>query len=304
MGVEKKVLVQVEQFCASICLLILCACVTPLAKEPTEEARAKTLRNLRLDESVRQTVVRQGCAIVLTGVQVQSTRADSKSITLTVNGSPGSVITRAVATSVDRNGYFLTAAHVLGDSPIYVIFFDGKELRSEPARVVTKLSNPEKGIESRLDLAILHVNVVDLPTTFQWADTAKIHPNDPALEIGSSGHLISETSGKIETVCFAGRVGKVLALPNGALILNTDLLSKGGDSGGPLLNLAGELLGIHIATGHSSFRRQSLANRPDLNWLRSVIAADQSVPPTANPPSLSSSDSSPPLQIIITFVGP
>lgn len=280
-------------------LLLLCGCATQIGKEASDAARARTLRLLQFEQTELQGVLTKRCAIILTGVEVQSTRPAS--ITVTVNGPPESTLTWALAASVDQHGYFLTAAHLVEDNPVNLVFYDGQKLRAEPARVIAKLSNPEKEIESRLDLAILHVNA-NLPGTFQWADAAEIRPDELAVQIGASGHLLSGTEGVIDPVCFAGRVQQVLKLPNGGTILKTDLPTRGGDSGGPLFNTKGELLGVHIATGYKAFRKQSLVNRPDLTWLQRAIAADQSLPRNDNPSGPFFTDSSEPLQITINFL--
>lgn len=284
-------------------LLFLCGCATRNGKEASDDARARTLRHLQFEQSELQGLLTKRCAIILTGVEVQSTRPASNSITVTVNGAPDSLLTWALAVSVDQQGYFLTAAHLVESHPINVILYDGQQLRAEPARVVAKLSNPEKAVESRLDLAILHVNV-NLPGTFQWADAAQIRPDDLAVQIGASGHLLSGTEGVIDPVCFAGRVQHIVLLPNGGTILKTDLPTRGGDSGGPLFNTKGDLLGVHIATGYSAFRRQSLVNRPDLTCLQNAIAADQSLPRSNSPSRPFLADSSEPLRITINFPPP
>nr|WP_281721460.1 trypsin-like peptidase domain-containing protein [Nitrosomonas nitrosa] len=106
----------------------------------------------------------------------------------------------------------------------------------------------------------------------------------------------------IDPVCFAGRVQQVLMLSNGGTILKTDLPTRGGDSGGPLFNTKGELLGVHIATGYGAFRRQSLVNRPDLTWLQTSIAADQSLLRNDSPSSPFVTGSSEPLHITINLL--
>jgi hypothetical protein len=300
---ENRFYVQIEYFWAVISLLILCACATRFAQEPTDADRAETLRTFSFDATMLQTVATKRCAILLSGGRLQTTCADSRSITLRANGPPDSVLTLALAASVDQRGYFLTAAHLTEHDPITLIFYDGRKVRAERARVVAKLSNPEKEIESRLDLAILFVNV-SLSESFRWADAAEIRRNDPALEIGATSRFVTETNGIIETVCFAGRVEKISRLPDGGTILKTDLLTRNGDSGGPLVNAKGELLGVHIATGHGAFERQSLVNRPDLSWLQNAIAADQSIPRSDMPSSVFLDDWSEPVQITINLLPP
>ena len=136
-------------------------------------------------------------------------------------------------TIVTKDGKILTNNHVITDSAkITVTLADGREL---PA---TSL-----GGDPGLDLAIIKVNANNLPT-------ATLGDSD-ALEVGQIAIAIGNPYGFERTVS----VGVVSALrrkiPGGGFALSnliqTDAEIYPGNSGGPLLNSRGEVIGINTA---------------------------------------------------------
>ena len=134
---------------------------------------------------------------------------------------------------ISEDGYILTAGHVSGtpDQKCTVIMPDGKELEG-------KTLGYNKGIDSGL---------------------VKITPKGkyPFVGLGESGKL--QTGQWCMTLGHPGgfrkgrtpvlRLGRILA--SNKNLIRTDCALVGGDSGGPLFDLAGRVIGIHsrISTG-------------------------------------------------------
>jgi S1-C subfamily serine protease len=244
---------------------------------PTNAARANTLQLLTAASTNGATAqISQKCAIILYGKHAaEIARAESNSVTIAVTGPPNATIGCALAAGIDTNGYFLTAAHVAEQGPLTLIFHDGTRLRAETARVVAEIFNPDRRVE-KLDLALLHVPGVNLASVLPVSD-ANPNRKEIVLEVGAAEkQLLSETNLVVRTAPFAGHVKNIWALSNGGSVIETDLPSRSGDSGGPLLSVTGELLAIHSGTHRAFFgRRSGIATRPALDWLRDAIKTDQ-----------------------------
>jgi S1-C subfamily serine protease len=141
---------------------------------------------------------------------------------------------------IDTKGDILTNAHVIdGASQIGVRFGDSDLIK---ARVV--------GQDPSTDLALLHVDpkaakLDPLPL----GDSSKVRVGDPAIAIGNPfGFDRTVTTGIISAL------QRQIQAPNNFYINNviqTDAAINPGNSGGPLLNAAGQVIGItsQIATG-------------------------------------------------------
>lgn len=133
---------------------------------------------------------------------------------------------------ISKDGYILTNQHVVsGAQEVTVTLFDGTKLK---ARVV--------GSDERYDLALL---LVDAGRDLQPAplgDSDGLRPGDWVMAMGNPlGFENSVTVGVIS--------GKSRALPSSrfADFIQTDAAIYPGNSGGPLVDLAGEVIGINTA---------------------------------------------------------
>ena len=134
---------------------------------------------------------------------------------------------------VTKEGLILTAAHVIqGADEMMVIFPDGEQVKGKVL-----------GANYSKDIAM-----VQLPNTEEW----------PMLELGESkplktgdwvialGHSAGFDANRPPPV----RFGRVVSKGPGKY-LTTDCTLIGGDSGGPLFNLQGQVVGIHSSIGRS-----------------------------------------------------
>ena len=133
---------------------------------------------------------------------------------------------------VSPDGYVLTNAHVVSDaSEVTVKLTDRREFA---AKVV--------GVDKRSDVALIKIPASGLPTV-RFGDPAHIRPGQWAIAIGSPfGFENSVTAGVVSAV------GRPLPDDSGSsfvTFIQTDAAVNPGNSGGPLFNLEGQVIGIN-----------------------------------------------------------
>ena len=148
---------------------------------------------------------------------------------------PGTLEGGAIGSGVilDReNGYVVTNEHVIsGAEKITVVLADGRKLDAEWAR-----------FDKMTDLAVIKITpdrLLDIPL----GDSDKVEVGDLVLAVGSPIRLPQTvTFGMISA---KGRMyGRSDKYQN---YLQTDAAINHGNSGGPLINMAGEIIGINVA---------------------------------------------------------
>ncbi len=142
---------------------------------------------------------------------------------------------------VDPQGYILTNHHVVfGADRIKVIFFDGNEL---PGKVV--------GSDSETDLAVIKVDPRGPLAGARIGDSEKMRVGDWVLAIGSPFGLDQTVTAGI--ISAKERDSTALYRKVGfQYFLQTDAAINRGNSGGPLINLSGEVIGINTAIATST----------------------------------------------------
>jgi len=145
---------------------------------------------------------------------------------------------------ISPDGYIVTNDHVVGDAmQIRVTLNDRRVL---PAKLV--------GTDKLTDLAVIKVDAKDLPSV-AWGDSTKLHPGQTVLAFGSPfGYFqFSVTRGIVSAVNRPNPYSDDPRKP-GAYI-QTDAAINQGNSGGPLVNAHGELVGINtfIISNSGSF---------------------------------------------------
>ncbi len=130
---------------------------------------------------------------------------------------------------ITSDGYILTNAHVVrGADEIIVGMKDRRELN---AKVV--------GTDKRSDIALLKVEATDLPTV-KIGDPKNLKVGQWVLAIGSPfGFEYTATQGIISAL------GRSLPSDSYVPFIQTDAAVNPGNSGGPLFNLNGEVIGIN-----------------------------------------------------------
>ncbi len=199
----------------------------------------------------------------------------------TIHFKPGAKqIAVGSAAAVDRRGYFVTAAHCIEDDgvggQVYLVFPGSKaEVIMKTARVVWS----GRGLcDDGLDFAVLKIES-PLTNVFDWGPLPEA--DDPVLGVG-----VSNKSGSLADSVMAPFSGEVLAVSDrqksrsdGVLIRHESPLRQG-NSGGPLINQEGQLLGVNFAQASSvqallwRCTPGSYAARPDIEWLAELIEQD------------------------------
>ena len=132
---------------------------------------------------------------------------------------------------VSADGYVLTNAHVVSDaSEVTVTLTDRREFT---AKVI--------GIDKASDVALIKIAATGLPTV-RFGDPSKLRPGQWAIAIGSPfGFENSVTAGVISAI------GRPLidGNTNYVTFIQTDAAVNPGNSGGPLFNIDGEVIGIN-----------------------------------------------------------
>ncbi len=130
---------------------------------------------------------------------------------------------------VSADGYILTNAHVVADADEVTVRLTDR--REYAAKVV--------GSDPRTDVAVIKIDAKDLPTV-RTGDPAQLRPGEWVLAIGSPFGLDnSATAGIVSATSRA--VGGESYVP----MIQTDVAVNPGNSGGPLFNLRGEVIGMN-----------------------------------------------------------
>ncbi|MCD6042338.1 MAG: protease Do, partial [Burkholderiales bacterium] len=128
---------------------------------------------------------------------------------------------------ISKDGYVLTNAHVVaGDGEVTVRLADAK--REFKAKVI--------GADERTDIALLKIEATDLPTV-KLGKSSSLQPGEWVAAIGSPfGFENTITAGIISAT------GRSLPAETYVPFIQTDVAVNPGNSGGPLINLQGEVI--------------------------------------------------------------
>lgn len=159
-----------------------------------------------------------------------SNNDDDESRPLLQRGLGSGIIVRRTGSNV----YVLTNEHVIGNATeITVTLYDGREYRAELV-----------GGDENRDLALVRFQTSEEVPVATLGDSQNVQVGDLVFAVGNPlGFASTITSGIVSAVERDGPAGS-----NGPLLTNyiqTDAAINRGNSGGPLVNLDGEVVGIN-----------------------------------------------------------
>jgi S1-C subfamily serine protease len=136
---------------------------------------------------------------------------------------------------ISTDGFVVTNNHVIENArDIRVSLADGRTVNAEL-----------KGADPSTDIAILKIDVSGLKA-LSFADSEALQPGQIAIAIGNPlGLQHTVTAGVVSAL------GRTLRASNGRLIddiIQTDASLNPGNSGGPLVNSLGQVIGVNTAT--------------------------------------------------------
>ena len=145
---------------------------------------------------------------------------------------------------VDAEGYIVTNFHVIDNtSEIEVVLSDGR-----------RVAGSVIGADPLTDLAVVKINAADLVAS-PWGDSDELEVGEPVWAVGSPfGLARSVTFGIISAKGRSGLNGNIHQR-----FLQTDAAVNPGNSGGPLFNAEGKIVGINTAIVGTSYRGISFA---------------------------------------------
>ncbi|MDY3947107.1 MAG: trypsin-like peptidase domain-containing protein [Ezakiella sp.] len=137
---------------------------------------------------------------------------------------------------VDSNGYILTNSHVISDGKASKI----EVMLDEDKTVEAKLL----WFDNYMDLAVIKVNETGLPAA-ELGDSDDVNIGEQAIAIGNPLGLEYNRS---LTAGYISGVNRTVDAGDGRMVeglIQTDAAINQGNSGGPLLNAKGEVIGIN-----------------------------------------------------------
>jgi 2-alkenal reductase len=133
---------------------------------------------------------------------------------------------------IDERGYIATNNHVVdGAGDLSIVLADGRQALAELVA-----ANPAE------DLAILKINLPDLqPIT--WGDSNQVRPGQMVYAIGSP---LGDFPNSVSFGIVSG-LNRALEIDKFVIdgLIQTDAAINRGSSGGPLINLEGQVIGIN-----------------------------------------------------------
>lgn len=134
-----------------------------------------------------------------------------------------------------KTAYIVTNNHVVkGSNALQVILSNGKKVDADLV-----------GTDAATDLAVLKINAANVTTVAQFGNSNSIAAGQDVLAIGSP--MGSEYANTVTKGIVSAKNRTLKAGTDGTLtsVIQTDAAINSGNSGGPLINMAGQVIGIN-----------------------------------------------------------
>jgi 2-alkenal reductase len=208
----------------------------PVAQTPvTTGSNAQTVQDVTIDES--SAVISAVDKVAPAVVTIQSSTAGG----FFGGGATGS----GSGFIYDADGYILTNRHVVEDADeIIVVLDDGRQF---PGTVY--------GIDTLTDLAIVTIEGTDLPVA-PIGSSAGLEPGQLSIAIGNplGDYQNTVTTGVVSGLGRQIRAADATQSSSEQLnnLIQTDAAINPGNSGGPLVNSAGQVIGVNTAVSQEA----------------------------------------------------
>jgi putative serine protease PepD len=207
------------------------------------DAPPQTVREVTVTDG---TTAASASALTIGGVYARA-HASVVEITVTTSAAIGPIGDGGTAQAqgsgfvYDTSGHVITNAHVVeGAQSVQVTFSNGKKY---DATVV--------GTDASTDLAVLKVDApASLLVPLTLTDSSEVAVGDTVVAIGSPFGLENSVTAGIVSA-----LGRSMEAPNGFTIngsIQTDAAINHGNSGGPLLDLSGRVIGVNAQIASES----------------------------------------------------
>ena len=217
--------------------------------QPASVDDGQTVSNVTIDESsaVISAVAKVAPAVV--------------TIQASLDGALGTASGSGSCFIYDPDGYILTNKHVVEDaSNLFIILNDGRTFEGEVY-----------GIDTLTDLAIVKVDATGLPYA-PIGTSAALEPGQLAIAIGNplGDYANTVTTGVVSGVGREIRASNAVQNSSDVLrnLIQTDAAINPGNSGGPLVNSAGQVIGVNTAV---SERAQGLGFAIPIDVARPIM---------------------------------
>ncbi len=221
---------------------------------PADTAAPETVIQVDVNSAIQDAVAAVSPAVVT----VVNTQAPQRTVFGTVQGGQSS----GSGVFISSDGYLITNNHVVENAQsLQVIYRDGQTV---DARLI--------GTDPLADIAVLKVDGA-VPGVADFGDSDALQPGETVVAIGSplgdfrntvTAGVVSATGRSIETD--AGYQMEDL--------IQTDAAINHGNSGGPLINLAGQVIGINTlvvrGSGSTADQAEGLGFAIAANTVRAV----------------------------------
>ena len=203
------------------------------------DAPALNLDDVKILEATDAAFTRLVQAVMPSVVSVTSSRDVYQRMPLTIEDifrgqqrlQSGKSTSLGSGVIVSKEGHILTNHHVIANmTEIHVQLTDGRNI---PAKLI--------GSDPNTDIAVLRIETTDIQA-LPFGDSEAVFQGQQVVAVGNPYGLDgSATFGKISAT------GRKTSNDSGLEYLQTDAAVNQGNSGGPLLNVRGEIIGINSA---------------------------------------------------------
>jgi Do/DeqQ family serine protease len=170
---------------------------------------------------------------------------------------------------IDPSGYILTNHHVVEEA--------------ESGKVTVKLADGQefegvvKGSDPRYDIALVKINTSEALPTALLGDSSDVTIGDWAIAIGNPYAFAFDDASPTMTVGVVGALNRALPGWIGmnrsyTNLIQTDAAINAGNSGGPLVNIKGHVIGINVAIVSTTGANQGIGFAVPSNLCLDLIA--------------------------------